>query len=539
MLNSAKVPVKGSERTTLPEARMIGPTDPHQLIEISVVLKHRQPLPTTRAEGKFLSHSEFAAQFGADPAHVDKIGQFARENNLQVLQRGDEILRRTVTLAGTAAAMEKAFAIELIDYEHPNGSYRGRFGAIKVPEECASFVKGVFGLDDRPVAKPHFRYRGANRSFGSRGSNISYNPVKVAQLYNFPLEMNGAGQVIGLIELGGGYRPVDIQQYFQAQGLQAPAILSATVDHATNRPTTAQSADGEVMLDLEVAGSVAPGATLAVYFAPNTARGFQDALSMAVHDQLRGPRAISIGWGSPEIGWTGQSMENFTDVAQEASLLGITIVAASGDEGSSDGLTDGLNHVDFPASCPYVLACGGTRLIANQNAIVSETGWNDGAKGGATGGGYSTVYARPAWQANDVSQPGRGVPDVAGNADPETGYNVLVDGQQEVIGGTSAVAPLFAGLAALLNQRLQSRVGFINPALYGVNQKDCFRDITMGNNGAYTATPGWDAVTGLGSPMGTRILQTAFGALPKIQTQSQTQETATSRAIQAGTHNAG
>jgi kumamolisin len=418
--------------------------------------------------------------------------------------------------------MEKAFGVELIDYEHPEGSYRGRVGSIQIPTEHASIIQGVFGLDDRPVAKPHFRFRNTNRSFGTRVANTSYNPVDVAKLYNFPQDMNGAGQVIGLIELGGGYRPADVQQYFSAQGLQTPALRTASVDQGKNRPTTANSADGEVMLDIEVAGSVANGATIITYFAPNTTRGFQDALSMAVHDQLRNPQVISISWGGPESGWTTQSMQNFDEVAQEAGLLGITVLVASGDNGSSDGLTDGQNHVDFPASSPHVLACGGTRLVAQQGAIKTETAWNDGPNGGASGGGYSAVFARPNWQANDVALPGRGVPDVAGNADPETGYNILVDGQSEVVGGTSAVAPLWAGLICLINQKIQSRVGFINPTIFSVNQTTCFRDITQGNNGAYSASPGWDAVTGLGSPMGTQLLQTAFGVATQGQARTQT-----------------
>jgi kumamolisin len=249
---------------------------------------------------------------------------------------------------------------------------------------------------------------------------------------------------------------------------------------------------------------------IAVYFAPNTARGFQDALSTAIHDQLNKLSAVSISWGSAEANWTAQSMENFSQVAQEAGLLGITITAASGDNGSSDGVNDGKNHVDFPASCPYVLAGGGTRLMAANGIITGETVWSDGA-GGATGGGYSAKFARPQWQATDVTQPQRGVPDVAANADPDTGYNILVDGQQLVIGGTSAVAPLWAGLVVLLNQKLNRRVGFISAALYSLDQKSDFHDITMGSNGAYSAAFGWDACTGLGSPMGTQLVQALQG----------------------------
>ena len=509
--NAKKTFLKGTEHIMLPGARSVRPTDPHQLIEISVILKHRKPLPKVEEEGRMMGHSEFAKTYGADPAQVDKIRQFATDNNLQMLERGDEVLRRTVALAGTAANMEKAFGIELTEFEYGNGSYRGYNGSIQMPEDCANIVSGVFGLDDRPVAQPHFRYRNTNRAFGTRSSTISYNPAQVAKFYAFPQDANGAGQAIGIIELGGGYRPNDIRHYFQAQGLQTPTVKSISVDHANNRPTTAQSADGEVMLDIEVAGSVAQGAAIAVYFAPNTARGFQDALSTAIHDQLNKPSVVSLSWGEAEVNWTSQSMENFDLVAQEAALLGITITVAAGDNGSSDGIADGKSHVDFPASCPHVLAVGGTRLVAGNSNIEAETAWNDGAQGGAGGGGFSTSFARPSYQASVVSQTGRGVPDVAGNADPETGYNILVDGQQMVVGGTSAAAPLWAGLVVLLSQKLNRRMGFVNPTLYGLDRSSDFRDITMGNNGAYSAGYGWDPVTGLGSPKGTRMLQALQG----------------------------
>jgi kumamolisin len=514
--NSKKTSLKGTEHIMLPGARAIGPSDPHQLIEISVILKHRASLPKVEEMRGTMSHNDFARTYGADPAQVDKIRQFARENNLQMLERGDEVLRRTITLAGTAAAMEKAFGIELNEFEYESGSYRGYNGQIQLPDELASIVSGIFGLDNRPVAHPQFRYRNTNRAFGSRVSSVSYNPAQVAKLYGFPQDANGSGQAIGIIELGGGYRPSDIQSYFQAQGIQTPSVKSVSVNQATNRPTTPQSADGEVMLDIEVAGSVAPAAAIIVYFAPNTARGFQDALSTAIHDQLNKPCAVSISWGSAESTWTAQSMQNFDQVAQEAALMGITITVAAGDNGSSDGVNDGKNHVDFPASSPHVLAAGGTSVTVANGAITKETVWNDGVQGGASGGGFSEVFARPTWQTAAASQTGRGVPDVSGDADPDTGYNILVDGQQEVIGGTSAVAPLWAGLVVLLNQKLNHRLGFVNPTLYTVNQSQGFRDITSGNNGAFSAGPGWDPVTGLGSP-GAQLLQALQGDVASSQ----------------------
>jgi kumamolisin len=337
----------------------------------------------------------------------------------------------------------------------------------------------------------------------------------VAAAYDYPKGADGTGQCIGLLELGGGFRPTDLQAYFSSIGVTpAPNVLAVGVDGGKNSPGDANGADGEVMLDIEVAGAIAPRATIAAYFAPNTDRGFIDALTTAMHDKTNRPSVVSISWGSPESGWTQQSLDGLNSALQDASLLGITVCVAAGDGGSTDGAPDGLAHADFPASSPFALACGGTRLEAKGKS-ATETVWNDGPDGGATGGGVSDVFGLPEWQkeahvpksANPGHKAGRGLPDVAGNADPETGYQVRVDGQTTVIGGTSAVAPLMAGLVALLNQKLNRRVGYLNPTLYTTAAvRGAFRDVTEGNNGAYAAGKGWDACTGWGSPNGTKLL---------------------------------
>ena len=265
------------------------------------------------------------------------------------------------------------------------------------------------------------------------------------------------------------------------------------------------------MLDIEVAASVAPGAKIAVYFTPNTDQGFTDAITTAVHDTANKPNVISISWGGPESSWTAQAITALDAACQSAAALGVTITVAAGDNGSSDGGTG--NNVDFPASSPHVLACGGTKLDAKGATIGSEVVWNEQASHeGATGGGVSNVFALPSWQVNakvpapSGSKGGRGVPDVAGDADPETGYTIRIDGQTMVIGGTSAVAPLWAGLIAVANQQLGAQVGLIQPAIYAAKAAAAFHDITQGNNGAFAAGPGWDACTGLGSPIAATLI---------------------------------
>jgi len=347
----------------------------------------------------------------------------------------------------------------------------------------------------------------------SQGSTSFY-PTQLASLYNFP-DSTGQGECIAIIELGGGYRPADINAYFSELNIAPPNVAAISVDQGQNQPTGDQNGpDGEVMLDIEVAGAVAPGANIAVYFAPNTDAGFLDAISTALHDTTNKPTIISISWGGPESSWTEQSMTAFDQAFQAAVAMGITVCVASGDNGSSDGVNDGANHVDFPASSPNVLACGGTSLQAANGMITSETIWNDGANGGAGGGGVSGFFALPSWQEglNTINSDGavmplqgRGVPDVSADADPETGYDVRVDGNDTVIGGTSAVAPLWAGLIARINSIKGSPVGYINPQLY--NNPAALNDITEGDNGSFSAATGWDACSGLGSPNGQRVAE--------------------------------
>jgi len=293
-----------------------------------------------------------------------------------------------------------------------------------------------------------------------------------------------------------------------------PSVEAVGVLSAENMPGKPNSPDGEVMLDIEVLGSVAPGASIAVYFAPNTDQGFIDAVTTAVHDTVRRPSVLSISWGSAEVTWTPQAMQQMEQAFAAAAAMGVTVTVAAGDNGSGDGVSDGLAHVDFPASAPHALACGGTRLEISSGQITAETVWNDGPDAGAGGGGISTVFPVPAYQqganippsANPGGQVGRGVPDICGDADPDTGYLIRVDGEEITVGGTSAVAPLWAGLIALMNQSLGRPVGFVHPYLYSAAGKSSLHDITTGNNGAYSARPGWDPCTGLGSPNGAQLL---------------------------------
>jgi kumamolisin len=448
-------------------------------------------------------------------------------------------------IAGTVANMQRAFGISLLQKTMNGETYRVRDGSIHLPAELQGYVLAVLGLDNRPQAQPHFRILGEHGGVAARvaqgegfasphaGANGSFTPVQVGELYKFPKGISASGQTIGIIELGGGFRQADIAAYFKSLGQNPPRVIAVPVGAGKNNPTNATSADGEVMLDIEVAGAVAQGARIIVYFAPNTDQGFIDAIAQAIHDTTYKPSVISISWGSAEVNWTAQSMAALDAACQSAAALGITITAASGDNGSSDAVNDGKDHVDFPASSPHILACGGTNLKGGGSTIADETAWNAQPKGGATGGGVSNVFPRPSWQTDSpVPKPkvpagGRGVPDVAGDADPATGYIVRVDGKNFVIGGTSAVAPLWAGLIAIANRQNGKPAGFIHPAIYTAKGKNAFRDIEQGSNGSFAAKAGWDACTGLGSPVAPLIIKAIKPAssISKARTHAKKQKT--------------
>jgi kumamolisin len=530
--DSARVILPGSEKKPFVQPSDEKPAPPSTKITVSVIVRPKNPLTAANRIGKErLTHAQYRQRHGADPVAVKLVRAFAKEYGLTVAPDTPGPERRTIKLTGTVAAMQRAFGVTLIHQTVEGMTCRIREGSISLPRELVGPVEAVLGLDNRPQAQPHFRVAGQKHDLAGNvaqaggfahphaaAADTQYTPPQVAQLYQFPANASAAGQTIGIIELGGGYRTADITAYFASLGQKAPKVSAVLVDGGKNTPTNSSGADGEVMLDIEVSASVAPGANIVVYFTPNTDQGFIDAISTAVHDTKNKPSVISISWGGPESTWTTQSLNALDAACQSAAALGITITVSTGDNGSTDGLTDGQNHVDFPASSPHVLACGGTTLQGSGSTISSEVVWNDlSSNEGATGGGVSNFFPLPTWQsAANVPKPtnsagGRGVPDVAGDADPLTGYTVQVDGQSLVIGGTSAVAPLWAGLIALANAQNGKSAGFLQPAIYAAKAKSAFHDITSGTNYSGTpvgfkAGPGWDACTGLGSPIGTKLI---------------------------------
>jgi len=551
--------VAGSHRIPVRHAEIAGTVDPEQRLEVTVrvaprtrdlewekrVLEMSSKPPIERS---YLTRENFATLRGADPEDLAKVEVFANAHHLTVVE--SSIAKRTVRLAGKVADFCRAFEVQLRKYGSKDFTYRGRSGFLYVPKELEKVVEGVFGLDNRSLGRPHFRRppsivtakagRSARKAI-ARTKPVSnqklddgFNVPEVAQIYNFPADLDGAGQCIALIELnsldslgsitGGGYSISDVQAFFRKLKRPIPDVSAIGVSGGANMPGINLTDDSEVTLDIDVVGAVAPRSKIAVYFAPDTDAGFIDAVNTALHDTLRKPSVISISWGSPEDDATDQFLKALNQIFQDAAALGVTVCCETGDYGAPDepaGSRDGQPHVEFPASSPFVLACGGTKLVRSGKKITGELVWNDGDKGGAGGGGVSNKFPRPLYQATTTiplspkRKKGRGLPDVAGNA---VGYGVIVKGVEIPADGTSAVAPLWAGLIAIINQSLTAggghTVGFLNPLIYrGLSITGAFNDIVQGNNdidgklNKYFARPGWDPCSGMGSPNGVKLLQ--------------------------------
>jgi kumamolisin len=488
---SARQNVSGSVRNT-PSGRAVGPADPAEHIDVSIYLKDPPADPGASRD----ACRDTRAQ-RLQPA-MQELADFAKAHGLTVKEQ--DPARRLVKLNGSVGDLQTAFGTELKCYEHQGRQFRGRTGALSLPESLADKIEAVLGLDNRPAATPKV-------VFSRNAAAAGFYPNVIAKLYGFPATPGeGKGQCIALIELGGGFNTADTATAFHVMNLPPPQVVAVGVSGGTNTPGEDQGADGEVALDIQVAGAAAPGAKIAVYFAPNTDQGFVDAITKAVHDTTNKPSVMSISWGAPEADWTDQAIAAMNSAFADAAGFGVSVFAASGDRLASDGVNDGKPHVDFPASSPTVVGCGGTRLSAGAGKIADELVWNSNGVG--TGGGVSARFPAPDYQ-NGITLPasGRGVPDVAADADPNTGYRIVVGGAVETIGGTSAAAPLWAGLFALLNESRSKPIGAPHATLYA--HATAFRDVTEGDNiengYGYAAGPGWDACTGLGTPDGAAL----------------------------------
>ncbi len=695
------VEIPGSERAEMVGSVLVGPVPDDEIVTATIAVRPR-PAGARRAaqiaemppsQRPHLTDQEFSEVYASDQPDVDQVAQFARTGGLQVIEASAQT--RSVRVSGTARQFHDLFDVTLQRYRVGGTTFRGRTGPLKVPASVAGLIEGVFGIDNRPIARRH--------TIAAAGTDRASSPSvltapQVAQAYDFP-SADGSGETIAIIEFGGGYRIADLQDFFTGLGLSVPTVVSVGVDGAANSPVDAPAvtsgtaaagapvvtdvsprdgdpgggdqvvisgsgltgatavmfgsvpgsiqsvdsdsqvtvtspaatetvdvtvlnaagtptvlslspangppggatevtvtgtgftgatgvvfgnvasgtvavasdsqlqatspplsmgvhvtvtgpggtsattaadyfiyndSDGEVTLDIEVAGAVAPKANIVVYFAPNSSDGWRDVLQRVVTDATNNPSILSISWGGPEdLAWTVLQRTAMESIFVQASTKKMAVFAASGDNGSADMSPQAAAgspgpHCDYPASSPNVTGCGGSTLTLSSGARASEVVWNDpdpadptGVDSGTSGGGVSIEFTPvPPWQSgagvpsNPKGATGRGVPDVCGHAD---GYQIVLRGVVTGEGGTSAVAPLWSGLAALVNQRLGRRFGPLLDVLYGSSVAATFFDITSGTNGTYNAGPGWDPCTGLGSPDGTKLVQAlAGGALPVV-----------------------
>lgn len=481
---------------------------------------------------KYLSPDQVNQIMSAKPENMAEIHEFVEGCGLQAVPRPE--CRRSIVARGPIGKFQEAFGTRLSIWQHETGIYRGRTGFLNVPGHLRHKIQGAFGLDNRRIGYSYLR----KASSPALGRSITmprpFLPTDFANLYNFPKGFDGSGQTVAILAFngaigetgfsaGGGFDEEILRGFFESElKLTLPSISTVVVQGPGNSPNLNDPSDasGEIMLDLTMVGAIVPGARIVVYFSEFTEQGWVNVMNRVVQDH--GPTIISCSYGNPETSrsadpqsiWSNGAIIQVNQAFQMAALKGMTILCASGDNGSSDGERSSLAHADFPASSPWVTGCGGTRLVG-ESGKLKESVWNDGP-GSAGGGGISDLFPLPDYQRN-IGVPasvnpghviGRGIPDVAGDGDPVTGVTVpQMEGPPQPIGGTSAVAPLWAGLVARMNQAISAPVGFMNPFLYQHCASGVLNDITVGNNGRYRAAKGWDCCTGLGTPDGEKLLK--------------------------------
>lgn len=510
-------PLSGSHNPYLHLATEVG-TPPDTSRHMQVVLTLRRGEKTAQQLAQQLQTASFATrqsmnraafnrQYQASESDIRVVEKFARRYGLAVVNVDRP--QRLVVLDGNLPTLEKAFGVTIRQYELNSTKYLGHMDAIDLPTDLLNAVTSVQGLHNFPV-KPSRDVQPIKPALTRSAQDVllGYSGAQMANLYHFPQNTTGKGQCIGLLELDGDYAMDDIKKYFQLTGGNViPGITNVYVAPQDS----VKNGIRETNLDLQVAASAAPGAKYAVYFGPNTKSGFLQTLKAAIHDTINQPTVISISWGNAESNWSEQEIAGFTEALQDAALLNITVTVSTGDAGSSDGQPDGKPHVQFPASSPYVLACGGTTITVQADSISDEVVWSNWAA--QTGGGFSTFFSpSPVFQTDVIPQTiqnwaaGRGIPDVSFHADKYSGYLVVLQGDNLLEGGTSAVAPLWAALVARLNESLGVQLGYVNPLLYQLKNTSVFRPTLQGGNGHYVAGAVWNPCTGLGSVNGDLLL---------------------------------
>jgi kumamolisin len=533
-MSDGHVELPGSERPRKQGAERVRPLESDARFEVTVMLtgKSLPPLDTSKPA---MTRDELESAYGASPENIAKVKGTLERFGLSVgaISR----VGRSMRVSGTAAQMQDAFQANLgIYHDDDQGEFRGRESPVQIPVELAGIVTGVFGLDQRRVA--HRVGGGALAVEPAAEEASAFGPAALEKHYAFPTG-GGNGQTVGIAEFGGAYSQEDLEAFCRHNGLEMPQV---TAVNAGEKPLTPSEVarlpepqrkenmddSGEVMMDIEIVAGLCQGAAIFVYFSSFGEQGWIDLLNQVIGGQPAAPSVLSVSWGlaeeSPE--WSEAARTEINKLLEAAAHLGITVCAAAGDDGSGDQMRDNHAHVNFPASSPFVLSVGGTKLEGEREVTWWEApGYRTEQGGGATGGGVSAFFPRPAWQTEEVESlnkgaiKGRIMPDIAALAG-FPGYQLVIGGQLQSNGGTSAATPLWASLIArilALGKPTQGQT-FIAPLLYeaanagGPARGDvACTDVTEGNNASkpeagYKAKVGYDAVTGWGVPNGVRLL---------------------------------
>lgn len=524
-MDKSRLRLHGTQRVVTEHRNRIGPLGKQKLVCVTLSLRRKVNPETTLRQfaspfkKRYLSVAQAIQRFSHRPKDEAAVRRFAREYHLEC----KDVQPGLIQLCGSVANINRAFDITLSLYaeERFDAPYHGHDEEPTLPAYLNGVVTGVFGLDSHPA--------GRRRSITEKmTANVvspppvtarTRRPSEFADLYGFPPGATGRGQSIGLLEFGGGFRSHSLKSYFASVAIPLPRIVVRQIPPGANRPRGKRGTlnpDTEVYLDIEVAGSLARDAAIVVYFGENTEQGWLRTLQAAIFDERHDLSVISISWGQAEQNWSVGALKELDRLFQIAAHRGITVCCSSGDNGVREEPTQPFSVV-FPATSPHVLACGGTQLEVKRSGNRKETVWNQWRQYRlASGGGFSQVFTRPSYQKNlrISQQKGRGIPDVAANASSYTGYLIEADNTRMSMGGTSAVAPLWAALVARLNEALGTKLGLLTPTVYEMTagKSDGLCDIVEGFNGptrntGYQAKRGWDACTGLGSPRGETILK--------------------------------
>jgi kumamolisin len=451
---------------------------------------------TLPAQRSYAQRGELLAQTGADPSDVDVLRRYCERFKIQILS----VDWRTVTMTGSIHDLAEAFGATAGIYQlDDQRRFRGRSESLHAPAKITEILQGVFGIDEWP------------RSHAVGQIHPIAKPPSIEETvtrYSFP-DADGSGQRVAIVQLRGEFKPGDFALCMQSQGVAPKPPLVKRVDNAELTHAIETAKDLESAIDTQIVAQLAPGAQLIVYAAPDDERGLLDALRTSIFDEELSPSILTISFGHTEALWTPSALAILNELFTAAALLGVTVFCSSGDNGAEVD-AEGTAHVLAPASSPFAHACGGTQIA---NDAGSEVAWPK------TGGGFSECFAVPAWQRDAAAvaasykvAAGRGVPDVSAESMP--GHCVYIDGTQFSMGGTSAVAPMWAALTARLAQRLGHPLGFFAPLLYGAPARAALRAVTTGGNDRYQSAAGWNPCTGLGVPIGTALESLLTGKSP-------------------------